>query len=120
MNTLLTVQTDIARVQARVHELTGLSPDEQNARMFEAAYEWLESIGCTGSDQTAMTSTRQFWGFFKLEWHKCDLRFINHYQRWEYYLGHAEWYNHFHSVGNSSFIDPHGHGYHQVIKSITR
>lgn len=117
------VKKNIARAQAQITKIALISADDQNKAMYEAAYEWLESIGCHGDDQTLVTSTRQFWGFFKMEWYRLDVAFLN----WGDYYDYTSMslkdiktvYRFYHNSRNellqSSITQS---GYHQAIKKM--
>jgi hypothetical protein len=108
-----------ARTQAVIKDITGLTADEQNAMMFEKAYDWLESIGCKGDDQTMIASTRQFWGFWKCEWHRLDLLFINWWNHHDNTLDDVAMYEFYHNPENKFLQGAITHaGYHQLIKTI--
>ena len=112
---------NMERAQQAIINITLFSADDQNKAMYEAAYEWLESIGCKGEDQTLVTSTRQFWGFWKMEWYRLDVAFLN----WSDYYDYTKMslkeikkvYNFYHNHQNellqSSITQS---GYHQAIK----
>lgn len=107
------------KMQRVVTETTGLSAEEQNKLMFEAAYEWLESMGVHGDNQTLITSARQFWGFWKNEWHRLDLLFINWFNTSACQLYNREAYDFFHNPRNKFLQGCITHaGYHQLMKTI--
>ncbi len=120
---LETVKKNIARAQQAITKITLLSADDQNKAMYEAAYEWLESIGCKGDDATLVTSTRQFWGFWKMEWYRLDVAFLNWGDYYDYskmsLKGIVNVYEFYHNSRNqllqSSVTQS---GYHQAIKKM--
>lgn len=111
----------VARTQARVREVTGLSDETIAELRFELAFEWLTSIGCVGEMQNQMAKTKEFWySFWLKEWHRIDLLFLAHHARYEYSLHVVSWYRYFHA-GSRYLQDATMHaGYHQVIKYITK
>lgn len=119
MTTVQSIIDYMAQTQLRVERVTGITREEQNARLFDAAEQWLERNGCTGEWQTSMMSTPAFWTFWKQEWQALDVKFLQHHDRWN--TGHQAraFYEHFHHVANG-LIDRSGNGYHQVIKHLAR
>ena len=111
----------VARTHARVREVTRLSEEAITEMRIELAFEWLTTIGCTGPMQTQMASTKEFWRSFWLrEWHRIDVLFLAHYNRFQYEMHAAYWYRYFHA-GSRYTQDALMHaGYHQVIKHITK
>jgi hypothetical protein len=110
----------MARAQAIITEVTTLDADKQNKAMFEAAYEWLETIGVHGDDQTLITSARQFWGFWKMEWHRLDMLFINYFNNHDCHARELrQMYDYIHNPRNK-FLQGciTQAGYHQFIKSV--
>jgi hypothetical protein len=67
----------MARAAVLVEEITGYDVEKQNRIMFETAFEWLEQLGMSEAEVNAHTNTKQFWGFWRTEWHRLDLMFIN-------------------------------------------
>jgi hypothetical protein len=109
----------VADIRRRITAITGYTGDQLNEMIFDQAYEWLRYIGCNPAGVSAITATRQFWLFWKREWHAMDLAFIVHYTRWQYHTGHREWYAHFHSNRHHYMDSPSIHAaYHQMVKDI--
>ena len=103
-----------------VQAITGLAQDDISRLQFEAAYEWLQFIGCDAYGLEHIPRTKEFWSFWRNEWYKIDREFLRHYLQWGY-SNTREWYGWFHSVAadhdylNSTVIHA---AYHRVVKDL--
>ena len=125
MNTLAkspveAAQEDMRYTQREVRDITGISIDEQHLLMEEAAWQFLASMGCDYDMRHQFASTREFWGFWKIQWNEIDKQFVNHFIDWDYDLSHAAgWYHSFHNVhGNPTQGARMNAAYHQLIKTL--
>jgi len=108
------------QTRARVREITGISEDDQFTMEFRAAFEWLNMIGCAGMDESNMTATKEFWGFWKMEWHRLNKQFLIEYARFNY-SNPREWYEYFHSIAEYNKLLHYTEvNYHQVIKELAK
>lgn len=113
----------IALTQREMQAATGLNAEQQEAAMFEAAFPWLDSIGCTGADQLHMTSTREFWGFWRLEYFNIDRLVLAHLLQWQIEgREHARmWYDYFHEPAQHKRLhDKAELNYHAIRQKIGR
>ncbi len=111
----------VARTRTRVREVTKLSEEAITEMRMELAFEWLTGIGCTGDMQTQMASTKEFWYSFWLpEWHRIDVLFLAHYNRFQYESHAPYWYRYFHAGSRYTQDALMYAGYHQVIKHISK
>lgn len=104
----------------KVREITGISENDQFDMEFRAAFEWLNMIGCAGADETNMTATKEFWGFWKMEWHRLNKQFLIEHARFNY-PNAREMYDYFHSIAEyNKLLDYTEINYHQVIKELAK
>lgn len=71
------LQREIAHTREEVLRLTGISLEKQDLLFVEAGLDWIEMI--TQGDRKAMElmpKMREFWGFWKKQWLRIDLQFI--------------------------------------------
>lgn len=122
MTTIDSIKAQLQSTQKRVIELTGFSEEQINAMVFESAYEWLAYQGCDDHIQTQFASTKEFWGFWKLDiWHQGDLSFIAHCDRYQFddQLTTRFYYECYHYVnGNIANSAEATAGYHSLIKKL--
>lgn len=114
------VRAMMAETRQRVTEITGISEVDQFAMEFSAAFAWLRMIGCNGASESMMTATKEFWGFWKMEWHRMNKQFLIEYGRFKY-AEPRKWYDYFHSIDDyNKLLDYTEVNYHQVIKELAK
>lgn len=121
------IHTEIDIAVCELEHLTGMTPDEQRARMVEAALDWVELM--TNNDPVAIKhipATPEFWGFWKTVWLYANKQFIS----WAQYALLAEIIErhelafYFDAMHRSSFDNDIINtpateaGYHVVIKQL--
>ena len=116
------IKAEMQAARERVMAITGFSEEQLNDMVFESAYEWLKYQGCDDHIQLQFASTKEFWGFWKLDiWHPSDMAFLNHFRTYQYdQLTARHFYQCFHYVQNSYMnSDVAAAGYHSLIKKLT-
>jgi hypothetical protein len=109
--TLLRLQRErMERATRLVAEITGHNAEYQRELMFDTAFEWLQQIGLDDAAISAHTKTAQFWGFWKTEWYRVDIMFINEFNfSLEGELGSIGWkaiYSDYHNVKSEYLNHP--------------
>lgn len=116
------IKAEMQAARERVMAITGYSEEQINDMLFESAYEWLKYQGCDDHIQLQFASTKEFWGFWKMDiWHPSDMAFLEHYRRFRYddKLAAQHYYQCFHYVQNSHMnSDVAAAGYHSLIKKL--
>lgn len=105
----------------QVMRITGHSEEYLGKHLFENGYAWLEFIGCDEYGFQNLPHTKEFWGFWKKEWHTMNQHFIYAAERNLIYGDMKTWYEKYHEFTednrylNSTLINA---AYHQLVKEL--
>lgn len=115
------VRSKLEHTRKQIIEITGLTDEQLNSMMFEAGHEWLAHQGCDDHITLQFASTKEFWGFWRLDvWYPADRAFIRHILRYPHDPIDARyWYQCFHYVTNPPMnTELAAAGYHSLIKKL--
>ena len=95
--------TDFDRMQKVIFEITGLTPEQQNERMFESAFDFLQLMGMPYPVAQQFAQTQQFWAFYRQDvWYYLNRQFLEFWNNYGQDLGYLDWFEAYHTVSTEN------------------